>query len=327
MRRSYLKVLWLVSLLLCTWLFFGCGRQGAAPTEKETGNTAAYIVTDARGQKVKMTKRPMRIVSLDVSTDEVLNSLVGPGRIAAFSKLADNRQICTVPPEALEQVKLRVDAQASESILAARPDLVLIADWRSAELADSLSGVGIPVFVYKTPSSIKEIEASIQEIGAITDDKERAALLVADMENKLGAVRKKLGNIPQEKRVKVVALSLMGAFGGQDTTFADICSYAQVRNMLAEKGFNKSQTVAKETLVEMDPDLLFMPTWNFGSQKSVEDFYQDTLNDPALQKMKAIQDKRLVQIPDIYVYSTSQDCVHAVELIAKAAYPQKFAQP
>ena len=54
--------------------------------------------------------------------------------------------------------------------------------------------------------------------------------------------------------------------------------------------------------------------------------YQETLTDPSLQSVTAIQKKRLVQIHDAYLYSTSQACVKAVEELARAAYPEKFKE-
>jgi ABC-type Fe3+-hydroxamate transport system substrate-binding protein len=39
----------------------------------------------------------------------------------------------------------------------------------------------------------------------------------------------------------------------------------------------------------------------------------------------AIQKKNLYQMHDAYLYSTSQESVHAVEELALAAYPKKFA--
>jgi hypothetical protein len=57
------------------------------------------------------------------------------------------------------------------------------------------------------------------------------------MDKRLQKLKTRLGTIPKEKQVKVVALSFMGAFGGKETTFDDECTYAQVRNMVGEKIF------------------------------------------------------------------------------------------
>ena len=305
--------------LVCLLFVAACGKKN------QTANTAAtYTVTDVTGHQLKLTQKPQRIISLNVSTDEILAKMVGSNRIAAFSKLADNPGISTIPPDDLKKVKLRVDAHGTEALLAARPDLVVIADWRGPELAESLRGVGVNVFVYKTPTTVKDIKETITLLGKITGEPEQAAGMVADMDKRLQDLKTRLGTIPKERQTKVVALSFMGAFGGKETTFDDECAYAQVRNMVGEKNIFKSGAVSKEAIVEMNPDLLIMPSWDFGEKKSAQTFLQETLTDPSLQSVTAVQKKNLVQIHDAYLYSTSQDCILAIEELAKAAYPEKF---
>ena len=305
----------------CVVSLTACGGKSSS-----TQQVAAYTVTDVSGHQLKLTQKPQRIVSLNVSTDEILAKLVGAERIAAFSKLADNPGISTIAKEDLQKVKLRVDAHGTEALLAARPDLVVIADWRGPELAESLRGVGVNVFVYKTPTTVKDIKETITLLGQITGEPKKAAAMVAEMDKSLQGIHAKLGTIPKDKQVKVVALSFMGAFGGKETTFDDECTYAQVRNMVGEKNIFKSGAVSKEAIVEMNPDLLIMPSWDFGEKKSAQTFLQETLTDPSLQSVTAIQKKNLVQIHDAYLYSTSQDCVLAIAELAKAAYPEKFKE-
>lgn len=316
-----LKIVRIIAFCLICLAF--CTACSNTQKQNQTGDKT---FTDVTGNKVVLKQKPQRIVSLNVSTDEILNDLVGPDRVAAFSKFADNESISTIPKSAREKVKLRVEALGTEGILAARPDLVIIADWRGRELSDALRGVGINVYVYKTPTTIKEIEATIKELGALTGDEAQADIMAAKMDKTLSQVTQKLGDIPKDKRVKVVALSFMGAFGGKGTTFADECNYAQLRNMILEDNVQYGAEISKEALVKMNPDLLIMPSWDFDEKKSAKQFLEDTLHDPALQSITAIQKHNLVQVHDAYLYSTSQECVYAVEELAKAAYPDKFTK-
>jgi iron complex transport system substrate-binding protein len=114
--------------LVCLLLLPACSSR-----KQDATTVAAYTVTDVTGHQLKLTQKPRRIVSLNVSTDEILAELVGPERMAAFSKLADNAGISTIPKETLQKVKLRVDAHGTEALLATRPDLVVLADWRGPE--------------------------------------------------------------------------------------------------------------------------------------------------------------------------------------------------
>ncbi|MBP2658502.1 MAG: corrinoid transporter substrate-binding protein [Firmicutes bacterium] len=67
----------------------------------------------------------------------------------------------------------------------------------------------------------------------------------------------------------------------------------------------------KECIISINPDLILVPTWGSG-KLDVNKIKADLENDPALQSIKAIRNKRLVQLPDMYLYCASQDIVEAI---------------
>ena len=115
------KILFLVCLLLCL-LLAGCG-----PQEKNTADSGKvlYTVTDATGTKLSFSEKPQRIVSLNVSADEILLDMVDSKRLAALSLLADDPGICSAG-EKVKSVKGRAQGSNLESVLAMQPDLVII---------------------------------------------------------------------------------------------------------------------------------------------------------------------------------------------------------
>ena len=115
------KILFLVCLLLCL-LLAGCG-----PQEKNTADSGKvlYTVTDATGTKLSFSEKPQRIVSLNVSADEILLDMVDSKRLAALSLLADDPGICSAGDK-VKSVKGRAQGSNLESVLAMQPDLVII---------------------------------------------------------------------------------------------------------------------------------------------------------------------------------------------------------
>ena len=130
--------------------------------------------------------------------------------------------------------------------------------------------------------------------------------------------------VPADKKQVVVPLSLMGAFGGKGTTFDDICNYANVTNGISAAGIDKNAVIAKEKIVEINPDAFILPTWDFGKSGDAQSFIDDTMNDPAFKTVKAIQNNRLIRIHDAYLYSISHYAANAVDEIARAVYPEYF---
>lgn len=310
----------LAALLLL--LAAGCGPADKKTTVQES---SGYSITDVTGSKIFFKEPPKRIISLSSSVDEILLDLVAPERIAALSILADDPGICAAAAKA-GTVSARVKGNSIESILMLNPDLVLMPDWRGRESAESLRAVGVAVYVYSTPVTLPEIEASIRNIAQIVNEKEKGEELALGMRNKLRRVKESLGEIPAAQRQTVVAMSLMGAFGGSGTTFDDLCKYAQVKNGLSLAGVEKNAIISKEMIVAIDPEIFILPSWDFGEANNAKNYVEQIRNDPAFSSVRAIKSNRLVQVHDAYLYSTSHYAVQAVGELARAAYPDKFAE-
>ena len=145
------KILFLVCLLLCL-LLAGCG-----PQEKNTDDSGKvlYTVTDATGTKLSFSEKPQRIVSLNVSADEILLDMVDSKRLAALSLLADDSGICSAGDK-VKYVKGRAQGSNLESVLAMQPDLVIIPDY-TVEPIQGLRSAGLKVYVCHTPNNVQDI--------------------------------------------------------------------------------------------------------------------------------------------------------------------------
>lgn len=319
--RQYHSLLFIVLLFISILMLGGCTNNKQDKFVSDSGK--GYTVTDATGTKVNFAERPKRIISLSSSVDEILLDMLPPERIAALTNLADDPGICSTTEKA-KAVKQRVQSKNVEAILSLNPDLVLMPDWLGPEKVQGLRDVGIKVYVYKTPVTLTDIQKSIVEIATVVDAREQGDKLVLAMQKKLDNVQQKLKELPSDKKQVVVPLSLMGAFGGKGTTFDDICNYANVTNGISAAGIDKNAVIAKEKIVEINPDAFILPTWDFGKSGDAENFIYETMSDPAFETVKAIRNKRLIQIHDAYLYSISHYAANAVDEISRAVYPEYF---
>ena len=284
---------------------------------------AAYEVTDSTGHVIKLAQKPQRVVSLSLGTDEILLGLVAPERIAAVTYLAADPGISSSAEEAKAvPVKIRDN---TEAVIALQPDLVLIADWMKPELSQTLRDAGLNVYVYKTPYSINEIKSVINELAGVLGEGAKGREVVAAMDEKLNLVSSVIKELPQERRQKVIALSFMGAFGCKGSLFDDMCNNAGVINGAAEAGLEKNMTLSKEQIIQADPDFFLLPNWNYDGKNDIEGFRRSVQNDPALQTVKAVREKRLLEIPDRHLYCVSQHAADGIKELAMLAYPEAFA--
>lgn len=317
MKKQLIKIILIISFVLIQ----GCAQE--LPVQNKE-SPVLYSVADSTGTVLNFTQKPQRIISLGSGADEILFEAVEHNRIAALTYLADDPGISVIADEA-KAVKGRVQATNLEGVLAFKPDLVVMPDWSSSDFVAQLRSAGVNVFVYKTPTKIAEIEESIFKITAATGDTERGRRIVRQMENTLAEIGEKVNNIPPDKRRKVVVLSFMGPFGAEGTTFDDICRYANVENCIAQLKIPQNALYSKEILLQMNPDLLVLPSWDYGAEKqNPSQFKQEVLNDPAYSGITAAKSGEVYQLHEKYMYSISHNVVKAVDELARTAYPQLF---
>ncbi len=309
--------LFLAAVLLL--LFAGCGNGARV----ESDGDVFYRGTDDDGTEIVLRERPHHIVSLGLSTDEILLSLASPEQIAALTSYADDPGLCSMT-EAAQAVSVKIKDKSPESVLALDPDLVLVTDGVPKELADSLRDLGISVFVFHTPKRIDGIFAHIETIGQMIGQEENAAALIAEKRALLAEVEGRVGDIPEEKRPIVVAFAFSGVFGRKDGLFDDMCRHASLRNGAAMVGLTAETSVSMEQVVALNPDVFLLPTWS-AEGKTTEEFRDKLRRDPLFLHVKAVQENHLYVVPDYYRYSASQNAVNGVYELARAVYPERFA--
>ncbi len=318
-RRRVTLLFALVLGVLLALLLGGC--QGAQE-KQNSSETGGYEVKDVQGQVLKLPRKPQRIVTLALSSDEMALAMLPAQRLAALHYLADDPGISTEAAKA-QAVTARVRDYNVEQLLSLQPDLVLAPDWNRQELIQTLRDAGLPVVVTKGPSSVAEVKEALQQIALAAGEPQAGQKLIEQMELEMADIAAKVQNIPQAQKKTVVLISHMASYGGKGSLFDNMCRDAGVINGAAAVGLGKNDALTKEAIVAANPDVILVPTWTKG-KLDVDQVRQELLNDPALQSVKAIREKKLVQVSDAYLYCATQDITKGIRGIAAAAYPERF---
>ena len=305
--------------VLCAVLT-ACGAPNAADERP-----AAYTVTDIEGTEVAFPEPPKRIITLSMSTDETMLGIVEPSRMAAVNTLLDDPVSSNVTGLA-KRIPQRIGNPTVEEIMALQPDLVVVPDWGDLTMVPSLREAGLKVVVCKGASNLTEIRETVTLLAAAAGEPQRGQKLLSMMDDKLAEIQDKVAQIPQSERKTVVLISLMGGYGGLGSSFDEACHYAGVINGRAALGIRDFQVMTKEQLVQIDPDILFLPTYNDHGNYDVAVFRREYLDDPSLQTMKAIRMKSFAEPFEGYLYNCSQDFVFGVQEIAYRVYGDAFKQ-
>ena len=322
-RRKAISIKsWLLCLFsLLSVLFFaaGCGKQEESAQTKTAPPAYAYSVTDSQGYELRLEKKPQRIVSLSISTDEIWLDLVDAERIVALTYLADDAGISNVTEKA-KKVKGRVQRSNAEALVAMQPDLIVIPDFTSKDDVDLLRTMKLNVYVYKTPTNIEEIKRSVQNIGAAVGENERAQAVAQAMEARLELVKAKLAKLPLEKEKSVVFMQSNGAYYRRDMTFNDICRNARVKNALDGLNYDGEFLASQEEIVSLNPDVFVLAGWNYNGAYDAAKNEEALLADTAYSGVTAVKNKAVYTLPAAHLLSTSQYIVDAVADMARAVY-------
>ena len=278
-------IIWL--LLLSLFLLSACGKGKAVSPASEEDLSYPLTLTDQTGRTITIPKKPERIVSGYYITTSTLIALGAKDRICGVETDADKRNIYHLAaPELLElpgvgSVK-NLDIEACASL---HPDMVILPSQLS-QVAETLSDLGIPVILVD-PESGNGAEEMIELLGKAVSEEKKAQELVSYIRG----VREKLKASPGEKvRVYLSGNSRFLKTSGSKMYQAEMIRETGNENVAEALEESYWAEVGYEQVLLWDPDLILLAS---AAVYTVE----DVLNDPALEGVKAIENKKVYAMP------------------------------
>jgi iron complex transport system substrate-binding protein len=302
---------WLyVSFLLTLFLIAGCHtaqQQGPSPAGD---GSFPRVVNMADGSNVSIAHKPSRIVSLTLGNDEILCALVDEKRIVGLSKYSQDNANSHVADEA-RRINSFVDRNA-EQIVSLQPDLVLAARYTKIDLKGILAQAKLPTLVTTDFRNFSEIEANITLVGQAVGEEAKAATLVNEMRQKLATARFHLR--PENAGLRILYLAPGNFTAGADTSINQLLTATGLKNAAADSGVKGNVKTAAEQILQINPDVILIAT---GYERD-RGFRQLLESDAQLATLKAIKEKRIIELPARNVLTVSQHMADAVQVLVEA---------
>jgi iron complex transport system substrate-binding protein len=191
--------------------------------------------------------KPVRIVSTNVCTDQLLLLLADRDHIAALSNLSADPSLSNMPDQARG---IPQNGARAEEIVPLKPDLVLANAWTGAKANRFLAGLGIDIVVVPEPKTFQEIENVVAMLGDKLDQRDRAAQIVHAMRDRLAALRR------SEHGGTALIYEPNGYSPSTGTLSDEILSAAGWMNLAPKLGVAHYGVVPLERVVMTRPDLL-----------------------------------------------------------------------
>ena len=177
-----------VSLLLLLSVFVSCGESSSMDSEPTVAPepTAApepvydVTVTDALGREISFDSIPQKIASISPTATEMLYAAGGS------AILRDRASNYPEEANALPDVGSAYDPSI-ETLVGARPDLVLIEALTQARFAPMLESMGLKVMAVKA-ETVSDVTTYISDLGSILESSDTASEKIEDIQTRLMAV-------------------------------------------------------------------------------------------------------------------------------------------
>jgi iron complex transport system substrate-binding protein len=260
----------------------------------------------------ELPRRPIRIVSINMCTDELVLRLADVNHIASVSYLA------RAPNSSVAELAARVPINhgLAEEIVPLNPDLVVAGIYTARTTVDLLKRVNAPLLDLDVPRSLDEVREQYLAVGKALGEPERAQRLVAEMDARLAA----LPPVGPPPLPRALVFNSNGYTVGKQSLTDDIISRAGMENLARALGINSFGRVALETVVLKPVDVLIVSSWRDGPPAIATEI----MNHPVLQK---ISDRTRIVMPSKLVVCAGPENVDAIALLQSAAAGARAEAP
>ena len=289
-----IKIVLTLMLSLLMLISAGCGKSAGQVPAKE---------------------KAMRIVSLNLDSDEILLDLVPPDRIAALSTMADSPS--DYAADKAKAVPVHMTDNSAEEIIRLHPDLVISADWLDSDLRNTLTDMGIRVYSYHFASTLDEVPSVIRGIAAATGDEKSGEKMVSKYTSDLSRLKTEIAKDQPEPSVFLWAYSQ--PYGSGDSIFGDMCRFIGVKNVLDKFDAREAGVLDKEFLISVNPDCILVSDIAL-TPSHVQDLKNVFLSDPSLSTLKAVRSGNIVPISPAAIYCPSQYAIKGIKELYQAVY-------
>ncbi len=245
---------------------------------------------------------PLRVVSLNLCTDQLLIALAEPEQIAAVSLLADEPMMSNYVAKAKTYPAVGNNA---EQIIAYSPDLILASNYTDAILSAWLNKFGYRLVALPLVNTLDEVPFRIEEIATLLQRPDEGRRLIDDYNDRMAQIEQSLPPL----KVIVVAANLYVA--GAGTIPDQLLTRMGLVNVASTKITNGWAYITLEQLIAWQPDYIILQKDSVNRASRAEQVFDHN----ALTVL--LQDSQRINVPARYWICGGPEIAQAGELIQR----------
>lgn len=298
------KGLILLSVLIILFMVAECGKAtppkdagntGPTPAETKSGSQQADTsepenavypleITDFKGNTVKFSEEPRKVISLSPNITEIIYAL-GKG-----DKLVGRTAVCDYPEKVKETTVVGDFIEWNfETILSLEPDVIFASSLNTEENEKKLTELGLNVVFLTQVESFESTYETIDLVGRVLNAREKADEIISEMKETVSRVQKAAEGKEKPTVYYVVGFGEYGDYTATGETFI-----SSMIEMAGGDNIAKDATgwvYSLEKLIEKDPDIII------GSEEAKEAFRQTN----GYKDLTAVKEGRIYAIDESIV--------------------------
>jgi len=207
---------------------------------------------------------PLRVVSINLCTDQLAMLLAAPGQLVSITHLARD-PAASVMAEAAKAWP--TNRGRAEEVYLMHPDLVLAGRYTAQPTVAMLRRLGIPVEIFEPANSFADMQTDITRMGQVLGHEAEAAAMTRAFAARLAQIR--ADSLPGPRPL-AATWSARGYMSGRKSLAGEILSTAGFDTLAARMGRERGSTLPLEALVMAAPDLVVTGRLEKGHSRSEE---------------------------------------------------------
>ncbi len=234
--------------------------------------------------------------------------------LGAEKRLLARTDWCNYPAEVFDYESVgNIDQPDVEKIISLNPDVVLLSEMTSKELALQIKNAGIPYFVVDNEETFEGAYTCIEMVGAVLSMEDEAAAIVSDMKERIEAVMDKVSKTEKKSVYYVMGYGEYGDFtAGKGTFISEMINSCNAENVADD---TEGWSYSVEKLVEHNPDVLLLSMWAPADGLKTANGYKD---------MTAVKTDMMYTLDDDSLQRLGPRIAEAFEAMAAAIHPEIF---
>ncbi|WP_246739687.1 ABC transporter substrate-binding protein [Martelella sp. HB161492] len=208
----------------------------------------AFLLLPVAGPVRAGDDRPVRVVSINLCTDEMAMLLAAPGQLVSVSFLAADPKVSALSDVASGY---RLNHGLAEEVFLMKPDLVLAGSYTTRDTVNLLKRLGVPVAEFAPESSLDDVRANLRRMGQLLGREQAADKMVT-------SINTALSRIDAEPVTQMTAAFYFenGYTAGENTLTSEIAAHAGLKNVSATTGLDGLGRLPLEKLIMLSPQVI-----------------------------------------------------------------------